>query len=223
MSIKVLLVDDHATVRDGLRFLLDAQSDITVVDTAANGRQATRLVAQTCPDVVIMDIAMPELNGIEATQQIKAECPHVQVIILSMYSSSEQIFRALLAGASGYLLKETAGLEVAAAVRAIRAGQRYLSAEISDKLIEEYVQQRLLDEINNPLMRLSPREREVLQLVVEGKSNAEIAELLSLSYRSVETYRHRLMRKLEITNLPDLVKFAISHGITSLELSDQSP
>jgi DNA-binding NarL/FixJ family response regulator len=168
-----------------------------------------------------MDIAMPELNGIEATQQIKTECPDVRVVILSMYSSCEQIFRALQAGANGYLLKETAGLEVAAAVRAVQTGQRYLSAEVSDKLIEEYVQQRVLDELKNPLMQLSPREREVLQLVVEGQSSAEIAELLSLSCRSIETYRRRLMQKLGITNLPNLVKFAISHGLTSLELSCQ--
>jgi DNA-binding NarL/FixJ family response regulator len=180
-----------------------------------------RLVAQQCPDVVVMDIAMPKLNGIEATQQIKTECPHVQVVILSMYSSSEQIFRALQAGANGYLLKETAGLEVATAVRAVQAGQRYLSAEVSDKLIEAYVQQRALDEIKNPLMQLSLREREILQLVVEGQSSAEIAELLSLSCRSVETYRRRLTQKLGITNLPNLVRFAICHGLTPLELSEQ--
>ncbi len=217
MKIKVLLVDDHATVREGLRFLLDAQADINVAGVAANGREAVRLVAELCPNVVVMDIAMPELNGIEATQRIKTECPDVQVVILSMYSSSEQIFRALQAGASGYLLKETAGLEVAAAVRAVQAGQRYLSAEVSDKLIEEYVQQRILDEIKSPLMQLSPREREVLQLVVEGQSSAEIAQFLSLSCRSVETYRRRLMQKLGINNLPNLVKFAICHGLTPLD------
>jgi DNA-binding NarL/FixJ family response regulator len=221
MRIKVLLVDDHATVREGLRYLLDAQADIEVIGLAVDGREAVDQVARLCPDVVVMDIAMPELNGIEATQQIKTECPDVRVVILSMYSSCEQIFRALQAGANGYLLKETAGLEVAAAVRAVQAGQRYLSAEVSDKLIEEYVQQRVLDEIKYPLMQLSPREREVLQLVVEGQSSAEIAELLSLSCRSIETYRRRLMQKLGITNLPNLVKFAISHGLTSLELSCQ--
>jgi DNA-binding NarL/FixJ family response regulator len=221
MRIKVLLVDDHATVREGLRYLLDAQADIKVIGLAADGREAVDQVARLCPDVVVMDIAMPELNGIEATQQIKTECPDVRVVILSMYSSCEQIFRALQAGANGYLLKETAGLEVAAAVRAVQTGQRYLSAEVSDKLIEEYVQQRVLDELKNPLMQLSPREREVLQLVVEGQSSAEIAELLSLSCRSVETYRRRLMQKLGINNLPNLVKFAICHGLTPLELSKQ--
>lgn len=217
MSIAVLLVDDHATVREGLRFLLKAQDDICVVGTVDNGRSAVSQVPQAPPDVVIMDIAMPELNGIEATLQIKAKCPAVQVVILSMHSSKEQIFRALQAGANGYLLKETAGLEVAAAVRAVHAGQRYLSTEVSDKLIDDYIAQRQLDAAKSPLTQLSPREREVLQLVVEGKSSVEIAEILSLSPRSVETYRRRLMQKLEINNLPDLVKFAIAHGLTPLE------
>jgi len=217
MSIMVLLVDDHATVREGLRFLLDAQADINVVGVAADGREAVDQVAQLCPDVVVMDIAMPQLNGIEATQRIKRECPGVQIVILSMHASNEQIFRALQAGARGYLLKETAGIEVATAVRAVHAGQRYLSAEVSDKLIDDYMQQRAIDEAKSPLTRLSSRERETLQLVVEGQSSAEIAELLSLSCRSVETYRRRLMQKLGISNLPNLVKFAISHGMTPLE------
>jgi DNA-binding NarL/FixJ family response regulator len=160
---------------------------------------------------------MPALNGIEATPHILSECPDSQVIILSMHSSNEQIFRALQAGARGYLLKETAGLEIAAAVRSVHAGQRYLSAEVSTRLIDKYMQQRALDEAKSPLTRLSPREREILQLVVEGQSSAEIAATLSLSRRSVETYRRRLMQKLGITNLPDLVKFAISYGLTRLE------
>jgi DNA-binding NarL/FixJ family response regulator len=217
MRIKVLLVDDHATVREGLRYLLEAQADIEVVGVAADGREAVDQVAQLCPDVVVMDIAMPKLNGIEATQRIIRECPDVQVVILSMQASNEQIFRALQAGARGYLLKETAGLEVATAVRAVHAGRRYLSAEVSDKLIDDYMQQRAIDEAKSPLTRLSSRERETLQLVVEGQSSAEIAELLSLSCRSVETYRRRLMQKLGISNLPNLVKFAISHGMTPLE------
>ncbi len=223
MSITVFLVDDHATVREGLRFLLEAQADIKVIGVAANGREAVGRVTQLCPEVVVMDIAMPELNGIEATKQIKSACPGSQVVILSMHSSNEQIFRALQAGARGYLLKETAGLEVATAVRAVHAGQRYLSAEVSEKLVDAYVQQRALDEAKSPLTRLSSREREILQRVVEGQSSAEIAQVLSLSCRSVETYRYRLMQKLGINNLPDLVKFAINHGLTPLEFSRQSP
>ncbi|MFQ5857358.1 MAG: response regulator [Anaerolineae bacterium] len=217
MSITVFLADDHAVVRDGLRFLLEAQPDISVIGDAANGRDAVRLVAQLCPDVVIMDIAMPELNGIEAARKIGEVCPSTQVIILSMHSTTEHIFRALQAGARGYLLKESAGIEVVNAVRAVHAGHRYLSPKISDGLIDDYVRQREAAGAKSPLARLSPREREVLQLVVEGKSSAEIADMLSLSLKTIETYRSRLMRKLGISDLPGLVKFAIQHGLTPLE------
>ncbi|MBC8446547.1 MAG: response regulator transcription factor [Chloroflexi bacterium] len=217
MSITVFLADDHAVVRDGLRVLLEAQSDISVIGDAANGRAAVHLVAQLCPDVVIMDIAMPDLNGIEAARKISEVCPSTQVIILSMHSTTEHIFRALQAGARGYLLKESAGIEVVNAVRAVHAGHRYLSQKISDWLIDDYVRQGQAVEAKSPLARLSPREREVVQLVVEGKSNAEIAGILSLSLKTVETYRSRLMHKLGISDLPGLVRFAIQHGLTPLE------
>ncbi len=217
MTITVFLVDDHATIREGLRFLLESQADIMVIGTAANGREAIPQVIQLHPQVVVLDLAMPGLNGIETLQQIKGECPDIQIIILSMYSSKEQIFRALQAGACGYLLKETAGLEVAAAVRAARAGRRYLGSGLSETVIDEYMRQRALDQVKSPLTRLSRRERETLQLVVEGQSNAEIAAALCLSRRSVETYRLRLMQKLGIDNLPELVKFAINHGLTPPE------
>ena len=217
LVITVFLADDHAVVRDGLRVLLEAQPDISVIGDAANGRAAVHLVAQLCPDVVIMDIAMPDLNGIEATQQIREVCPSAQVIILSMHSTTEHIFRALQAGARGYLLKESAGIEVVNAVRAVHAGHRYLSQKISDRLIDDYVRQRQATQTKSPLARLSPREREVVQLVVEGKSNAEIAGILSLSLKTVETYRSRLMRKLGISDLPSLVKFAVQQGLTPLE------
>jgi DNA-binding NarL/FixJ family response regulator len=217
MSITVFLADDHAVVRDGLRFLLEAQHDIKVVGDAANGRDAVRQVAQLCPDVVIVDIAMPDLNGIEATRQIRETRPSAQVIILSMHSTTEHVFRALQAGARGYLLKESAGVEVINAVRAVHDGRRYLSEKISDQVIDDYVRQRDAVEAESPLARLSPREREVLQLVVEGKSSAEIADILFLSPNTVETYRSRLMQKLGISDLPGLVKFAIQHGLTPLE------
>jgi DNA-binding NarL/FixJ family response regulator len=211
------LADDHAVVRDGLHFLLEAQHDIQVVGEAGNGRDAVRQVAQLCPDVVIVDIAMPELNGIEATRQIAEVYPPAQVIILSMHSTTEHIFRALQAGARGYLLKESAGVEVINAVRAVHSGRRYLSQKISDTVLDEYVRQREAVETQSPLASLSSREREVLQLVVEGKSSAEIADTLSLSPKTVETYRSRLMLKLDIQDLPALVKFAIRHGLTPLE------
>jgi DNA-binding NarL/FixJ family response regulator len=217
LSITVFLADDHAVVRDGLRVLLEAQHDIKVIGDAANGRDAVREVTKLCPDVVIVDIAMPELNGIEATCQIRQLCPATQVVILSVHSTTEHIFRALQAGARGYLLKESAGAEVVKAVLAVHAGRRYLSQKISDKVIDDFVRQRELAQAQSPLARLSPREREVLQLVVEGKSSTEIADTLSLSPKTIETYRSRLMHKLGISDLPSLVKFAIQHGLTTLE------
>ena len=217
MSITVFLADDHAVVRDGLRYLLEANPDIQVIGDAADGREAVLLVEQLCPDVVVMDIAMPELNGIEATRNICEVCPSTQVIILSMHSTNEHIVRALQAGARGFLLKESAGIEVVKAVRAVHIGHRYLSQKLSDLLIEDYARQYLDNNEVILLARLSPREKEVLQLVVEGKSSAEIADILSLSVKTVDTYRSRLMHKLDISDLPSLVKFAIQHGLTPLE------
>jgi len=216
MSIKVFLADDHTVVRDGLRFLLEAQPDITVVGDAADGREAVRRVELLHPEVVIMDIAMPELNGIEAAQQICEVCPSTRVVILSMHSTSEHIFRAFQAGVCGYLLKESAGVEVVNAVRAVHTGQRYLSQKISNQVLDDYMRQREIADARSPLAALSPREREVLQLVVEGKSSADIAGILFISPNTVDTYRSRLMRKLDVSDLPGLVKFAIQHGLTSL-------
>lgn len=217
MSISVFLADDHAVVRDGLRALLEAQPDIRVIGDAANGREAVRRAVQLCPDVMILDIAMPELNGIDTAWEIGKVCPTTRVIILSMHATTEHIFRALQAGVRGYLLKESAGSEVVNAVRAVQTGQRYLSQKISDKLVDDYISQRRAAQTESPLGRLSLREREVLQLVAEGKSSAEIADILSLSLKTVETYRSRLMHKLGISDLPDLVRFAIQHGLTTLE------
>lgn len=217
MSITIFLADDHAVVRDGLRALLEAQPDLQVVGDAADGREAVRRVARLCPDVVVLDIAMLELNGIEAAQEIGQLCQATQVIILSMHSTTEHIARALQAGARGYLLKESAGIEVVNAVRAVHAGQRYLSPKISDRIVDDYIRQRQSAQAQGPLASLSLREREVLQLVAEGKSSAEIAHILSLSLKTVETYRSRLMHKLGIGDLPGLVRFAILHGLTPLK------
>jgi DNA-binding NarL/FixJ family response regulator len=216
MSITVVLADDHAVVRDGLKFMLNAQPDIEVLGCAADGRDAVQKTKQLQPDVVIVDINMPELNGIETTYQIREVCPTSKVIILSMYSTREHIFRALHAGARGYMLKESAGIEVIDAVRSVSAGRRYLSEKISDRIIDDYIRQRAEGGGKDPLDRLSPREREVLQLVVEGKSSVEIAVTLSLSPKTVETYRSRVMQKLDISDLPTLVKFAIQQGLTHL-------
>ena len=215
-SITVFLADDHAIVRDGLHYLLDAQSEITVIGDAGDGREAVQLVSSLCPDIVIMDIAMPQLNGIDATLKISQICSS-KVIILSMHSSIEHIFRSLNAGARGFVLKESAGIEVVKAIRAVHAGHHYLSPKIYDSLIEDYVSLAAISGTVGPISSLSPREREVLQLVVEGKTNAEIALILSISVKTVETYRSRFMLKLGINDFPSLIKFAIQHGITPLE------
>ena len=217
MSIMVLIADDHAVVRDGLRMILESQPGIQVVGDVADGRAAVREATRLRPDVVIMDIAMSELNGIEATQQIHVTCPSTQVVILSLHATSEHIRRALKAGARGYLLKEAAGSEVVDAVHAVQAGQRYLCQKVMEQVTNDYLVQEGTEETKSPLDRLSSREREVLQLVVEGKTSAEIAETLVLSSSTVETYRSRMMEKLDIRNLPELVKFAIRHGLTSAD------
>jgi DNA-binding NarL/FixJ family response regulator len=213
MKTTIFLTDDHAVVREGLRLLLETQPDFVVIGEAGNGREAVREMVRLSPDIAILDIAMPELNGIEATRQLAEVCPQTQVIILSMHVTSGHIFQALQAGARGYVLKSSVGAEVVKAVRAVKAGQRYLSPKISDQVIQAYLSQG----DDDPLARLSPREREILQLVVEGKSSAEIAKTLSLAPSSVDTYRSRLMQKLEIYDLPTLVKFALQHGLISLE------
>jgi DNA-binding NarL/FixJ family response regulator len=215
--ITVFLADDHAVLRDGLRYILETQQDITVIGDAADGRTAVQQVKQLHPDVVIMDIAMPDLNGIEATQHIYADCPATKVVILSIYATSEHIFRSLQAGARGYVLKESAGQEVVKAVRTVHTGRRYLSARITDTVLEDYLQKSRTAQTKSPLENLSQREREVLQLVVEGKSSADIAGMIHLSPKTVETYRSRIMQKLGIKDIPSLVKFALQHGLTSME------
>lgn len=213
MKTTIFLTDDHAVVREGLRLLLETQPEFIVVGEAGDGRHAVREMARCCPDIAILDIAMPELNGIEATRQLAQVCPKTQVIILSMHITGGHIFQALQAGARGYVLKSSVGAEVVKAIQTVRAGQRYLSPKISDQVIEAYLSQGE----DTPLARLSAREREILQLVVEGKSSIEIAKILSLAPSSVDTYRSRLMQKLEIYDVPALVKFAIQHGLISLE------
>ncbi len=214
MTIGVFIADDHAIVRDGLRALLKDQNDIEVVGDASNGREAVHMMLRSCADIAIVDIAMPELNGIEAAGKILSVCPAVGIIILSMYATNEYIFRALQVGARGYLLKESAGLEVIDAIRTVRAGDYYLSRKISENILHDYLHKRRACEVKGPLARLSPREREILQLVVEGKSSAAIAAILGLSPKTVETYRSRLMAKLGVINLAALIKFAIQHGLT---------
>jgi len=197
-----------------LRALLEAESDISVVGDAPDGRIAVEKIRELKPDVVVMDISMPGLNGIEAAQQISAELPDVRGVMLSMHSTSEHVFRALKAGASGYLLKESAGKEVVAAVRSVVNGRRFLSEKITDVMIDDFVRGDHPD--RSPLERLSARAREVLQLVGEGRSTQEAADILFLSPKSIETYRSRIMQKLGVRDMTSLVKFAIQHGIIGI-------
>jgi DNA-binding NarL/FixJ family response regulator len=210
--IKILLADDHTVLSDGLRILIESQADTRVVAVATDGRQAVQLAQELCPDLVLMDVSMPGLNGIEAARQIHAGCPEVHLLMLSMHADMEYIHRAMMAGAQGYILKESAGSEVLQAIRAVLAGKTYFSPKITEKLLVN-----LPHTPTGPLERLSVREREVLQLATEGRTSLEIAVLLSLSPKTVETYRSRIMTKLDLDSLPALVKFAIQHGLTGMD------
>ena len=214
MTISVFLADDHRVLRDGLRVLLESQDDIKVVGEAENGNVAIKGITSTKPDIAVMDITMPELNGIEAAQIIHETSPEIGIVILSIHSDLEHIFRALQAGAQGYLLKESAGSEVISAVRAVHLGRRYLSPSIRETVLNAHLDNR---QVQSPLELLSLREREVLQLTVEGHPSAAIAKKLKLSPKTIETYRSRLMSKLGLRDLPELVRFAIKHGITPID------
>jgi len=211
MPINVLIADDHAIVRIGLRKILEAQRGIIVTGEAADGREAITMSEDRPCDVIIMDIAMPGINGIEATRTICSNRPEVKVVILSMYDTTEHVYRAFQAGACGYLLKGVAGDEIVTAIRAVVRGGLYYGKGVESPSAPEQ------SKAKSPLDSLSHREREVLQLVVEGKSSAEIAAILSLAESTPDVYRGRIMKKLGIKNTASLVKFAIQHGVTSLE------
>jgi len=214
-----LIADDHSVVAEGLRHLVEAERDIEVVACVADGREAVQQARDTQPDVVLMDLSMPELNGADATRAILERDPKCRVIVLSMYSQREYVRRALKAGAAGYVVKRSAAKEVVEAIRAVHAGQRYLSPRVADVVLEDYSDEKQDD----PLTRLSAREREVLQLLAEGRTGAQIAERLSLSQKTVETYRARLVEKLGIRDLAGLVRFAIQKGLVSLDEGPTTP
>lgn len=212
MTIRVLLADDHQVITDGLRSLIDSHGDMRVVGLAVTGVEAVRRALETTPDVVVMDQAMPEMNGTEAAQIIRERREQTRVIILSMHANVEHVQRALRAGASGYVLKSAAGEELVEAIRKVYAGRRYLSAPLADELLD-----RMVEAPEDPITLLSARERQVLKMLAEGYSILRIAAKLSLSRKTVETYRERLMEKLGVRDLPALVKFALKHGLIELE------
>jgi DNA-binding NarL/FixJ family response regulator len=214
MSIKVLIADDHQIVRDGLRSMLEKEPWIKVVGEAEEGRTTLRLARELAPDVIIMDVSMPDLNGIEATRQIVAEFPTIKVIALSMHNDRRFVLNMIKAGAKGYLLKDSAFKELAKAIKVVVSNQTYLSGEIADILVQDYLSVATPDEFS-AFHLLSPREREVLQLLAEGKSSNQIAENLHISVKTVETHRAQLMAKLKIKSIAELTKYAIREGLTA--------
>jgi DNA-binding NarL/FixJ family response regulator len=215
MNIRIILADDHKIVRSGLRSLIEKEPNMEVAAEADNGRQAVRLARETLPDVIVMDVAMPDLNGIEATRQIVAELPKIKVIALSMHADKRYVMEMLKAGASGYILKDTAFEDLARAIRTVVRNQTYLCPEIAQLVIGDYVQQ-LQKHGGSAFSILSAREREVLQLLAEGNTTAQIADRLCVSVKTVETYRQHIMEKLNIRSVAELTKYAIREGLTAL-------
>jgi two-component system response regulator NreC len=216
MTIQILLADDHKITRDGLKALLESQKNMTVIGEAENGRKAVRLALDLQPDVIVMDINMPELNGIEATRQIKADLPKVKIIALSMYSDKRYVVGMLKAGVSGYLLKNCAFDELVSAISAVVNNQNYMSPKIADTVMKDYA--NILESSDtSPASLLTAREREVLQLIAEGLKTKEIAAGIHVSVKTVETHRQQIMRKLNAKSVAELTKIALREGLTSLD------
>ena len=216
MDIKILLADDHKITRDGLKALLESQKNMKVIGEADNGRKAVRLAQELHPDVIVMDINMPELNGIEATRQIKSELPETKIIALSMYSDKRYVVGMLKAGVSGYLLKNCAFDELVSAISAVVANQNYMSPKIADTVMKDYAN-ILESNDSSPTALLTAREREVLQLIAEGLKTKDIATQIHVSVKTVETHRQQIMRKLNAKSIAQLTKIALREGITSLD------
>jgi len=216
MTIRVLLADDHNIVREGLRSLLEKEPDIEVVAMADNGRTAVRLAGELKPDVAVLDIAMPEMNGIEATRRINRVNPEIRVLTLSMHSARRFVTEALSAGSKGYLLKDCASEELVRAIRTIAADETYLSPKVAGLIVKDYLKHSP-DSAPSAESCLTIREREVLQLIAEGESTKEIAFKLGVSIKTVETHRQQIMKKLNLNGVADLTRYAIREGLTPLD------
>jgi two-component system response regulator NreC len=214
-QIRVLVVDDHAIMRDGIRALINEQEDMHVIGEAEDGRTAVELAGRQHPDVVLMDIAMPLLNGLEATRQIKRDYPDIQVLVLTMYDHEEYVRQVLATGASGYILKRAAATDLVAAIRAVARGDAVLSPAITRMVINEYLRGDIV-QASEESDKLTPREREVLQLIAEGHTSREIARLLDLSIKTVQAHRTSLMQKLDLHDRGELIKYAIQKKIIQL-------
>ncbi len=206
--IRILLADDHAVVRQGFKMILSAQPDMEIVGEAGNGREAVELAEQLRPDVLVMDVAMPELNGIEATRRVASSLPHSRVLALSMHKDSVYVRETLRAGARGYLLKDSPAGDLVAAVRAVASGEGFLSPAVSNAVLDDYRRH-----VTNPIDLLTSREREVLQMLAEGKTNKEIAGILNLSVYTVDAHRGRIMEKLNLHSINEMVRFAVRNGL----------
>ncbi len=215
MSTRILLADDHTLLREGLRSLIEEQPDMTVIAEAEDGRSTVQLAMQLTPDIVVMDISMPGMNGMEATRQITAKDPGIKILALSMHTDRRFIVEMLSAGASGYLLKDCAFEELISAIHALADQRTYLSPKISDVVVKDY-SCRSSKSTLSALSMLSPRECEVLRLLAEGKSTREIASALHVGVKTIETYRQQIMEKLDIHTIAELTKFAVREGLTSL-------
>ena len=215
MPIRILLADDHTILRKGLRLLLEREAEFAVISEASNGREAVDAVRRDTPDVVIMDIAMPSMNGIEATKRISQDFPKTAVIILSVHSDEAYVLRALKSGARGYLLKDSAECDLIQAVRAVASGKAYFSPAVSKILADDYVRQVREQGVDDPYDLLTARERELLQLIAELKATKDIAELLGLSPHTVDTHRSNLMQKLNIHSIPEVILYAVRRGVIS--------
>jgi RNA polymerase sigma factor (sigma-70 family) len=214
-KIRILIADDHGIVRKGLRLQLEQHSEFEVVGEATEGREAVRMAEEFLPDVVIMDIAMPNLNGIQATTQLVKKNPQIGVIILSMYSDETYLMRTLAAGAKGYLLKDSADVDLHRAVQVVAEGKPFFSPAIADTLLEDYMRQLQQRGLQDSYDLLTEREKEILQLLAEGKSNKDVAAILNLSTNTVETHRTRIMQKLDLHSTAEIVLYAVRKGIIS--------
>lgn len=221
MKVRIMLADDHKIIRDGLKSMLAKEAGMDVVAEADDGRTAVRLACELKPDVVVMDVGMPELNGIEACRQILDRLPHVKVIALSMHSDRRFVAEMLKAGASGYLLKDCAFDELAVAIRSVMSGRPYLCPSVASMVVDDYVRHlsapRVPKSSQAAVDVLTAREREVLQLLAEGKSTKQIASTLHVSVKTIETHRHQIMEKLDLHSLAELTKYAVREGLTWLE------
>jgi two-component system, NarL family, response regulator NreC len=215
MKLRILLADDHTVIRRGLRLVLERQPGFQVIGEAADGRETVALAEEHKPDVIVLDLSMPNLSGIEAARQICSKLPQTAIVTLSMQSDEGYVLRALKAGVRGYLLKDSGEDDLINAIKAVSQGKAFFSPSISKMLIEDYVRQMKQRDVDDSYELLTPREREILQLLAEGKSNKDIATLLNLSLHTVETHRSNILEKLNLHSMPELILYAVRKGVIS--------